>query len=243
MKNFLICLSALFLTAPVFAQSDEGDDEELVFIERSNAFFIGPKVGGTLSTMSDPDECDLYDGSGISFSGGIALKARFGKATSNSTGGTGYLGVGLELKYSQKSVKTIGVDEDGKENAKLNTSWFEVPVYLQVYPFAKISSVNTLYVELGASIAGTLSRSPETLTVTNPNDTYASVVYHLDDGDSQLSGMDIRPLVGIGYTIPGTGLDINARYYLGMSELAENFACKINNFELSLAWMFNIGKF
>lgn len=242
MKKLLICMSALFLTVPMFAQSDE-DDDNVVRIEKSNAFFIGPKVGGTLSTMSDPDECDLYDGSGISFSGGIAMKARFGKATPNSVGGTGYFGVGLELKYSQKSVKTVGIDEDGEENAKLNISWFEVPVYVQVYPFTKTSSFNSLYVELGASIAGTLSRSPEKLTVISPNETYSSVVYHLDDDDSKLSGMDIRPLVGIGYTIPGTGLDINVRYYLGMSELAENFACKINNFEVSLAWMFNIGKF
>lgn len=243
MKKFLICLSALFLTVPTFAQSDDGDDDVVVRIEKSNAFFIGPKVGGTLSTMSDPDECDLYDGSGISLSGGIAMKVRFGRATSNSAGGTGYFGVGVELKYSQKSMKTVGIDEEGEENAKLNISYFEVPVYVQVYPFAKNSSVNTLYVELGAAVAGTLSRSPKTLMVNNPNDTYDSVVYHLDDGDSKLSGMDIRPLVGIGYTIPGTGFDINARYYLGMSELAENFACKINNFEVSLAWMFNIGKF
>lgn len=244
MKRILIIFAALFTIMPAFAQSDDGEEGFFVGAkEKANAFFIGPKIGGVLSTMTQPDECDLYDSSDFGFSAGLAMKARFGRATENSDGGTGFWGIGLELKYKQNSVKTIGTDEDGNENAKLTIGYFEVPVSIQLYPLAANRAMNSLYIELGASFAGTMSRSPKSLTVSNPNSEYSSITYHIDSNGSKLKGMDIRPLAGIGYTIPGTGLDMNARYYLGMSKLAENFVCKMNSFEVSLSWMFNAGKF
>lgn len=233
---------AFVTLTPVFAQ-DDGEEITVAPKEKSNAFFIGPKVGGTMTTMTQPNEGNLYDGCAFSFSGGIAMKMRFGKASENSVGGTGYFGAGLELKYRQSAVKTVGTDESGKENAKLSLSYFDVPVYLHVYPFAKSRSMNTFYVELGASFGGTLSRSPKTLTVANPSAEYKSVTYNIDNGDSKLKGMDVRPLAGLGYTIPNTGLDINARYYIGTTKLAGNFPCKMSTLEVSLSWMFNIWKF
>lgn len=236
-------VAAMFAVMPIFAQSDDGEDIGPVVKSKSNAFYLGPKGGVTMTTMTQPEYGDLYDKSGIGFSAGLAFKARFGKATENSEGGTGYWGIGLELKYKQNKVKTIGTDEKGKENAELSVDYFEAPVYFQIYPLAKKNSLNTLYVELGASIAGTMSRSPKSLTVENDNAEYSRVVYKLDADGSKLKGMDVRPMAGIGYTIPGTGLDINARYYLGMSKMAKNFKSKMNTLEVSLAWMFNVGKF
>lgn len=243
MKKILFFIVALSLTVPGFAQSDDGEEEFIPIKEKSNAFFLGMKAGGTLTSMTQPDEGKLYDGSNFGFSGGVVLKARFGKASENSVGGTGYFGAGLELKYKLNSVKTLGTDEGGKENAKLSLGYFEVPVFVHIYPFAKSPSVNPLYVELGVAFAGTLSRSPKSLTLINPSDEYSQVTYNIDANGSKLKGMDVRPFAGLGYTIPNTGLDINARYYVGASELAGNFPCKMSTLEVSFAWLFNIGKF
>lgn len=243
MKKHLFFVLALAIAMPGFAQSDDGEDDFVPSKEKSSAFFLGFKVGGTMTTMTQPDEGNLYDTSGWGFSGGLALKSRFGRASENSVGGTGYFGVGVELKYLQNTVKTLGVDESGKENADLSIGYFDVPVYAQIYPFSKSPGLNPLYVELGAAFVGTLSRSPKTLTLNNPSEEYSSVTYNLDTDNSTLKGMDVRPLVGIGYTIPNTGLDINDRYHFGMSELAGNFPCKLNTVEVSVAWLFNLGKF
>lgn len=244
MKKILFLIAVLSLSVPGFAQSDDGEEELISRGKvKSNAFFLGPKIGGTMTTMTQPNEGKLYDGSGFGVSGGLVFQARFGKASENSVGGTGYFGAGLELKYKQNSVKTLGTDESGKENAKMSLGYFEVPVFVHIYPIAKSPGLNSLYIELGAAFAGTLSRSPKSLTLINPSADYSQVTYNLDANGSKLKGMDVRPFAGLGYTIPNTGLDINARYYIGTSELAGNFPCKMNTLEVSLAWLFNIGKF
>lgn len=235
-KRILLGLSLL---AVIFVANAQSDDIEPVILQGKNAFYVGPKIGLTLTSMGQPEGCNLYDGSGLGFSGGVAGKIRFGKATPNSPAGTGLLGIGLELKYKQNTVKTLGFDEDGKENAKLSIGYFEVPLSVQLYPFAKVSSLNTLYIEVGPSIAGTMSKKPKSLQVNNPSPEWEYIKYKTED----LKGFDVRVLAGLGYTIPGTGLDINARYYLGTSKLAKNFSSKMNTFEVSLSWMFNVGSF
>lgn len=243
MKKLSFTLMALLFVMPTFAQSDDGEEIGNVVKAKNNAFFLGPKAGVTMTTMTQPDEGKLFDKSDIGFSAGLALKTRFGKATPNSEGGTGFLGLGLEFKYMQNKAKTIATDENGNQNASLSVSYFEAPVYVQFYPMAKSNAMNNLYIEVGAAFVGTLSRSPKTLTVYEPSADYSQVTYKLDADGSKLKGMDVRPMAGIGYTIPGTGLDINARYYLGMSKMAENFKSKMNTLEVSLSWMFNIAKF
>lgn len=242
MKKLLFLFSALIACVPVLAQDYEDEDFVDVVKPKKHAFFIGPKVGAVMSSMSQPNECNLYDGLGVNFSAGAAVKARFNRATESSPAGTGYWGVGLELKYKQNTVKTIGTDEGGKENANMTVGYFEVPIYAHLYPFAKSSAMNSFYVELGASIAGTMNRSPKSLTVNQPNNSYDEITYYFDTPNSKLKGFDIRPMVGVGYTIPYTGFDINARYYLSTSDLAGNFPCKMNSFEISFAWMFKLGK-
>ena len=243
MKKILFFIAALSLTVPGFAQSDDGEEEVVVTKVKKNVIFLGLKAGGTLTSMTQPKEGKLYDGSGFGFSGGLVLKTRFGRASENSVGGTGYFAAGLELKYKLNSVKTLGTDESGKEKSKLSLGCFEVPVFAHLYPLAKSPSMNSLYVELGAAFAGTLSRSPKSLTLKDPSADYSQVTYYIDANDSKLKGMDVRPFAGLGYTIPNTGLDINARYYIGTSKLAGNFPCRMSTLEVSLAWLFNIGKF
>lgn len=243
MKKILMFIWALALSVPGLAQSDDGEEEITVSKTKSNAFFLGLKGGITLSSMTQPKEGKLYDASGIGFSGGLVAKVRFGKASENSAGGTGYLAAGFELKYKQNTVKTLAKDESGKDKANLSIGYFDVPIFVQVFPFAKTPSVNSLYIEVGAAIDGTLSRSPKKLILSNPKENMSEVVYNIDSNGTKLKGGDVRPFAGIGYTIPNTGLDINARYYIGTSELAKNMNCKLNHLEVSLAWLFNVGKF
>ena len=233
MKKFLFLFAALMTATFTFAQSDDDDIFGGGTIkQKSNAFFFGPKAGAVFTTVSDPDDVKLSDGSGFGFSGGLAMKLRFGKASDASVGGTGLIGIGAELKYKLNKAKTVATDQDGEENADLSISYFEVPVYLHLYPFVKSSAMNAFYLEAGASFAGVMSPKPDKL-YTGSN-SYAT-------GD--LKGFDVRPLVGIGLTFPNTGLDVNARYYIGTSNLAKNFECKMNSFEISLAWMFKVATF
>lgn len=218
--------------------------------DKKHTFFLGIKGGVDFTSMTQPDECDLYDGSGTGFSGGIVAKARFGKANKDADPGTGIWGAGIEIKYKKNTVKTIGTDEAGNTNADLTVNYFEVPIYAQVYPFYKSDAMNTFYIELGPDFAGTLSREPKSLTADNLTGEYSSVTYNFDTDNSTLKGMDIRLMAGVGYDFPLKNsnhetkslIGLNARYYLGTSELAGNFKSKMNTFEVSVSWMFNIGK-
>lgn len=256
MKKILVLLFATMLCTSMDAQRTVqpqrggGRSAKPGLAQKKHSFYVGLKGGIDLSTMTQPDECDLYDGAGLGFSGGIVGKARFGQATPNAPAGTGLLGAGLELKYKQNKVKTIGTDETGKTNADLTVDYFEVPVYVQVYPFFKSDAMNTFYIEAGPDFAGTMSRSPKLLTVDNPSKEWSSVIYYIDNKDSKLKGMDIRIMAGLGYDYAIKNekhettnlIGINARYYMGTSKLAGNFGSKMSTFEISLSWMFNIGK-
>lgn len=239
MKKILLLLAVSLLTMPMMAQTDGSDDAPQGNGDlRKNAFYIGPRFGLSFNSMTDPAEGALYDKSDIGFSAGVTLRARFGKAADGVPAGTGLLGIGLDANYTQNKVKTHAVDDEGNENAAFSMNYFEVPVFVQLYPFYKSDALNTLYVELGAAVAGTVGRSPQSLTLNGLEGELSSVTYNIGTDNSKLKGMDIRPLVGVGYTVPGVGFDLNARYYLGTSDLSKNFNCKLSRFEVSLAWMF-----
>jgi hypothetical protein len=238
MKKTVLFVMLLLCVSSVFAQNQEGWGRW-----KNNTFFIGPKAGVTFSTMTQPNECDLYDGAGVGFSAGLAAKVRFGRKTQGGFGhtapGTGYIGLGAELKYVQNAMKTI-VDEN------LKLGYLEVPVFVQVFPFVSSEALNGLSIELGAAVEGSISSSPDNMTM-NTSATYVS--YAIGD----LKGWDVRPLVGVNYAIPcgkkdnqnkvPNNLEFNARYYIGTSELAGNFPCKVSHLEVSVAWMFSCGKF
>lgn len=209
--------------------------------QKENAFSWGLKVGGNMSTMTQPDECDLYDGSGFGYSGGIVMNARFGRGSKNSGAGTGVFGMGLECVYKLNNMKTRGKDENGKENAHLKLGYLEVPVALQFYPLYKNKGANQLYIEVGAAFAGMLTRKPESLTVVDKA-LNAQVVYNLDTENSKLKGMDVRPFAGLGIDT-NVGVGFNLRYYIGTSKLAENFNSKISNVELSVVYKFKKREF
>ena len=256
MKKILILINLALLCTTAFAQGSNGQPQRgggrsatIVKSNKKHSFFVGVKGGVDFTTMTQPEECDLADGAGFGYSGGVAGRVRFNQASSTAPAGTGLFGAGLELKYKLNKAKTIGTDEDGKTKADLSVSYFEAPIFVQVYPFFRSDAMNTFYIEAGPVIAGTLSRSPKTLTVDGLTGNYNAVTYHLDDNDSKLKGMDVRAMVGLGYDYAIKNdknetkslIGINARYYLGMSKLAGNFDSKMNTLEVSVSWMFNIG--
>ena len=256
MKKLIVLIFASMLCTLMNAQGNgqpqrgSGRSAKSGIVQKKHAFYVGLKGGLDLTTMSQPNECDLYKGIGIGGSVGVVGKVRFNRATQNAYAGTGLFGAGLELKYKMNSVKTHGTDELGNTNANLSVGYFEVPVYVQVYPFYKTNTMNTFYIEAGPSFAGTISRKPKTLTVDNLVGDYSAVTYNFDTANSKLKGMDIRIMAGIGYDFaiknakhePKHLIGVNARYYIGTGKLAGNFPCKMNTFELSFSWMFNIGK-
>lgn len=217
---------------------------------KKNTFYVGPKVGATMTSISNPDECTLANGMGTSFSAGLVAQGRFGLASKHSGGGTGLFGAGIELKYKNNVAKTYGIDEDGNEDASLSIGYFEVPIYVHVYPFYKTDAMNTFYLEAGPDFALGISHSPKSLTVTDPNKELSSITYHFDGEKKELVGNDVRFMVGAGYEVPIKSgketkslVGIGARYYMGTSGLAGNFPCKMNTFELSLSWQFCLGKY
>ena len=132
----------------------------------------------------------------------------------------------------------------------MSVGYFEVPVYVQVYPFYRSDAMNTFYIEAGPDFAGTITRKPKSLTVGNLSGGYNSVTYNIDNNGSKLKGMDVRIMAGIGYDFAIRNekhevtnlIGINARYYIGTNKLAENFNSKMNTLEFSVSWMINIGK-
>ncbi len=187
---------------------------------------VGPRIGAGVSTMSEGDGLNVYDGSGLAFGGGLAANIRFGGKDSRgrALNGQGLFGLGLELNYKSLSVKTTS-EED------LKLGYFEVPIMLQFYPMYTSKHLKNLYIEVGPTIAGTLSASPERLSADD-------IIYKTGD----IKGFDIKATVGLGYrfnkTSANDGLYLNARYYIGTSELAGNFPGKTSNFEFTIGYLF-----
>lgn len=253
MKKLLTFLLLVTFCTTAYAQvpNPNGQRNGIIPVKSKNhMFYLGVKGGANLSTMTQPDECDLYDSMGLGYHGGLVLQARFNKATPNAAPGTGLLGVGLEAKYKLNSVKTTAFNESGKANANFDLTYVDVPVYAHIYPFYKTRNMNNFYIEVGPDFAFLMDRKPKTLTVNSPQGNVGSVTYNLDTENSTLKGMDIRVMAGLGYdfaikneNFEATNLiGINARYYLGMNKLAGNFNSKMSTIEVSLSWLFNIGK-
>lgn len=235
MKKILFIVFTTICCLSCYAQVD-GGFELASQKPKSNAIFVGPTIGVNMTMASgQPKNDKLFDGSGIGFTGGVAGKLRFGKATEYSPEGTGILGVGLEVKYGQHSVKTKGSED-------LKLGYLEIPVFVQFYPLAKSTALNGLYIEAGPEFAMLMSKSPEKLRH-DINEPYPGL-QALEYATKELKGGDLRVALGIGYTLPNMGLGINARYYLGTSELSKKaLPTKLNTVELSLSWMFKVASF
>lgn len=187
---------------------------------------VGLRAGLGLSSMSESDGLSIYDGSGLASGGGLAANVRFGGKDNRGRylDGQGLFGVGLELNYKNYTIKTLA-----REDLKLG--YFEVPVLLQLYPMYNSKQLKNLYVEVGPTICGSMSASPDYLE-------YNYATYKTGD----LKGFDVKATIGIGYRLnknsANDGFYFNARYNIGMSKLAENFPGKVSAAEISIGYLF-----
>ena len=203
---------------------------------------VGPRAGIGFSSMSEGDGLNIYDGSGIAFDGGIAANVRFGGKDSRGRAldGQGLFGVGLELNYKNMSVKT-------KPGDKLKLGYFEVPILLQLYPCYNTKQLKNLYIEFGATVAGTLSKSPDNIKYSNTvHETDGYTTHDLYEQwnypTGEIKGFDIKPTFGVGYRFnknsANDGFYASLRYSLGTSKLAKDFPGKMSCAELTVGYLF-----
>ncbi len=179
---------------------------------------LGPKVGGTFSTMTEADDFKLEPKTGSGFTAGVVVDARFGRRIeSGAYGKTSWFGVQMEALFTQRNIKTNSSD--------LELSYLEVPVLFQFYP------IPVMYVEAGVTIDMLMSSKPD----------YLSSGEHNLINTGNLGGGDMMPTVGLGIKL-NKGFMADVRYQFGTSDLAGNFPCKTSMLSVSVGWMFDILK-
>ena len=118
-----------------------------------------------------------------------------------------------ELLYSQQGFK---VNEDA-----CNFSYFTLPILLKIYVF------NGLNIHAGPYFSYLLGVSPESININGPTVVLSDLKGGSDAGICLGAGFDTK-----------MGLTIGARYALGFSDLAGNFAGKNRVVSVSVGWMF-----
>lgn len=212
-KHLLLLLFAALCCNGLFAQEECEDDRPL-------RIALGPKVGVGLDMGSHSNLENLKFGVGFGYQVGAAFNAQFGRRTEMSCGGTGWFGLQIEAMYSGRNIK-LG-------SSRLGTSCIEVPVLAQLY------FTPSLALQAGATAVMILSGKPDQLQ-------YNGATF----GTGEIKGKDVMVTAGIVYKARlnyNSALLIDARYNMGMSDLAGNFDTKISSVMLSLSYLFNIVK-
>ncbi len=212
-KHLLLLLFAALCCNGLFAQEECEDD-------RSLRIAIGPKVGVGLDMGSHSNLEDLKFGMGFGYQVGAAFNAQFGRRTELSCGGTGWFGLQIEAMYGGRNIK-LG-------STSLGTSCIEVPVLAQLY------FTPSFALQAGATAVIILKGTPDELY-------YEGATY----GTGNIKGSDVMITAGLAYKARLNGnsaLLMDARYNMGMSNLAGNFDTKVSSVMLSLSYLFNIVK-
>ena len=212
-KLLLLFLFAALCCNGLFAQEECEDD-------RPYRIAIGPKMGVGLAVGSHSNKENIDFGMGMSFQMGAVFNAHFGRRTEMSCGGTGLLGLQIEAMYGNRSIK-LG-------SKSLGTSCLEVPVLAQFYVTPDIA------LQAGATAVMILQTTPDELN-------YEGATYSV----GEIKGKDVMITAGLAYKTrinENSALLIDARYNMGMSNLAGNFDTKVSSVMLSFSYLFNIVK-
>lgn len=212
-KHLMLILLAALCCNGLFAQEECEDD-------RPYRLAIGPKVGIGMGMGSHSNLENLDFGMGLGYQVGAAFNAHFGRRYELSCGGTGWFGLQIEAMYGSRNIK-LGAE-------KLGTSCLEVPVLAQLYFTPGFA------LQAGATAVFVLKGTPNELY-------YEGVTY----GTGKIKGSDVMITAGLAYKARFNGnsaLLIDARYNVGMSNLAGNFDTKVSSVMLSLSYLFNIVK-
>lgn len=213
-RLFFIVLSILF-SIRLMAQPPGVSGFRLY--ERDYKISIGPKAGVGMSTSTAVQLYDFKASYGMSYQAGVAVNAHFGKRSrfGFGNGGTGWFGAEAEVLYGMRSLKI--------NETAVRMSCVEVPLLAQVYPIPEMG------IEAGVSMVKVLGFTPDVM-----QSDYA----FLHTG--QIKGGDVMLTAGLCFK--AAGMMIDARYNIGMSNLAGNFDAKVSTVTLSLAYLFNIVK-
>lgn len=215
MKKIFIFLFMAVFTATLSAQEEE--ELSMSIVDSPYRIYLGPKIGVNFASMNGlSDQFALNPQSSLGFQGGLAAGIHFGRRTPKAEGGTGRWGIQVEAMYAQRTIKTDVED--------LKLSYFEVPILVQYFIIPELN------IEVGPTIAGTLSSSPDNMNSGN---------VMIATGD--LKGFDVMITAGIGYKHK-CGFTASARYNYGTSKLAGNFDGKISTISVSVGWLFNLVK-
>lgn len=212
-KHLLLFLLAALCCNGLFAQEECEDD-------RPYRLAIGPKVGVGLDMGSHSNLENLNFGMGFGYQVGAAFNAHFGRRFELSCGGTGWFGLQVEAMYGGRNIK-VG-------STSLGTSCLEVPVLAQLY------FTPSFALQAGATAVVIFKGTPEQLY-------YEGATY----GTGEIKGKDMMLTAGLAYKArlnENSSLLIDARYNMGMSNLAGNFDTKVSSIMLSLSYLFNIVK-
>lgn len=212
-KHLFLLLFAALCCNGLFAQEECEDDRPL-------RIAIGPKVGVGLDMGSHSNIENLDFGMGVGYQFGAAFNAHFGRRTEMSCGGTGWFGLQVEAIYGGRNIKL--------ESTSLGTSCLEVPVLAQLYVTPSVA------LQAGATAVMILKGTPDELY-------YEGATY----GTGEIKGKDVMITAGLAYKAhlnENSSLLIDARYNMGMSNLAGNFDTKVSSVMLSLSYLFNIVK-
>lgn len=187
---------------------------------------VGPRAGVGMTMSSESGDLKVTDGGSLGWDAGLAFNVRYGNKDykGRPLHGQGLFGVGIELNYANRVVKTKGADD-------LKLNYFEVPLLFQFYPVYNTTRLRNFFVEIGPTFSMLLSSSPKELTVDN-------AIYKTGD----FKGGDIKATFGLGWRFDrnaaNDGLYFSLRYNLGTSKLAGNFPCKVSTAELTIGYLF-----
>ncbi|MGV8135186.1 MAG: porin family protein [Mangrovibacterium sp.] len=175
---------------------------------------VGLKAGATLTSITNgQDNINFSPEMKAGFQAGAVLNLHWGFRNELSSLGTGYFGVQPEVLYTRGG---FAID-----NTSVNFDYITVPV------LAKFFANKNFNLEAGPYFGYMLSVSPE-LTV-------------IDGAEIPLTdlegGWDTGAAFGLAYEFK-SGLNLSARYNLGMSDVANNLQWKTSGFAFSVGWLF-----
>lgn len=208
-KLFIFLLLVFCCNGLIAQEYDDGP------VDRSYRLALGPKVGAGVALGSHSNQQNLTFSPNLSYQLGGAFNAHFGRRYDLSEGGTGWLGLQVEVLFSQRNLKLA--------SSTMGERCFEMPVLAQLY----LSS--SLAFEAGTTFVHVLKCTPSQVDYQGT---------HLNVGD--ISGNDVMLTVGACYKM--SKMTFDARYNMGMSGLAGNLDTKVSTLVLSAIYHFIIVK-
>lgn len=212
---FIPLLLATLFSCSLFAQQKPEQFKVSTSQQQSYTFSYGPTVGIGLAFPTTPAGYDFKLHQGMAYRVGASANFHFGQRSESSPGGTGLIGVAMELAYSGRMLSsTMG---------KLGMHCIEIPILAQFYPLESLAK--EFYLEAGLTVAKTIKCTPEQIQ-------YENMI--LSTG--KLKSSDIMVAIGAQYKIKKQVV-VGIRYQLGTSPLADNFNSKVSNLTLSATYL------